>query len=120
MLANRYGYENGLPLREIAKRIYGFDDLETQQKTRQNINRIKKLYGICVYSVKPLGGKFRFCILNDPDECNQVLERNANIMEGIGKANRRIENRKVEIEFNEKIQNTIGRRKKKKVIIDED
>lgn len=87
LMADRYGYSNGLDIDEITKTMYGVVTYETKQRSRMLFNLLRKKYGLVVYSVQPMGRgmRKRYCILNSTLETKQVRKHMDSIQNGLEK-----------------------------------
>lgn len=77
LMNGRFNYENGLGLIDIAKAIYGSDDLVARQRARALVSRARKFlraYGLDLYGVLGNSG-YRYYILAKPEDYKKVMEQ---------------------------------------------
>lgn len=100
LMADRYGYNNGLTIDDISKTMYGVVGYETKQRARMLFRLLRKKYGLVVYSVQPMGRGMvkKYCILNSTLETKQVRKHIDSIQNGLTIQEKKLKKREREIQ----------------------
>ena len=113
------GYEKGKSINHIARELYGYDDMFSKIKARQQIARIRRIAkkehidNLWIYSMKPMGMPInmprRYFHLQQPEEFKKVLDKLRRINKGINESEIFVNNGKKKTE--DKIKEKEKRRK---------
>lgn len=77
VLKDAIGYENGVSIDELTKKVYGVDSIINRIKIRSIIRSLRNRDGLFIYSIELVGekgSKKRYCHLNNEKEFQQVID----------------------------------------------